>query len=249
MRMSDGVDLPELLKRLMAEARTNPKALALRAHLGPTAVHDILTGKSRNPTSRTLAALAEALGVDVGLLVGARSPAPAPLPPGCAENDVAPWTGLAAPASGGAGGSAGGNTAGASAGGVGLGADDNPLTPPRIAAALAPNAKRAFTYRLLRSMPAFALLSGDILVVDHGRAPRHGELVLVTFADHETGESNTVLKRLCAPWLLSGDLGGNDAPVALDSSGRAAIVGIVAASFRPTDADAARAEPAAPTPA
>lgn len=64
-------DLKENLDRLMKERGFTQKSLALAADLGDTAVRDILKGKSKNPTGKTLNALAATLGVDVAQLFGA----------------------------------------------------------------------------------------------------------------------------------------------------------------------------------
>jgi phage repressor protein C with HTH and peptisase S24 domain len=64
-------DLPTRLDRLMREAGYNPRSLARAAALGPTAVRDILEGRSASPRYATLGALAGVLGVGVEQLVGA----------------------------------------------------------------------------------------------------------------------------------------------------------------------------------
>jgi len=57
------------LKAHMARKGLNPKTLAERAKVGRSFVYDILNGKSTNPTSSKLAAVAEQLGVNVNYLV------------------------------------------------------------------------------------------------------------------------------------------------------------------------------------
>lgn len=57
------------IKAHMARKNLNPKTLAERANVGRSFVYDILNGKSTNPTSAKLAAIAEQLGVSVNYLV------------------------------------------------------------------------------------------------------------------------------------------------------------------------------------
>ncbi len=57
------------LRAHMARKGLNPKTLAERAKVGRSFVYDILNGKSTNPTSSKLAAIAEQLGVSVNYLV------------------------------------------------------------------------------------------------------------------------------------------------------------------------------------
>jgi transcriptional regulator with XRE-family HTH domain len=59
------------LKRLMAEARIGQKKLAQKAGLNDTYVRDILSGRSRNPGAGRLSKVAEALQVDVSVLLDA----------------------------------------------------------------------------------------------------------------------------------------------------------------------------------
>jgi transcriptional regulator with XRE-family HTH domain len=66
--------LAQTLKRLMDEAGTNPKRLSREANLNETYVRDIVAGRSKSPEARRLAALARALGVDVGILLQAAEP-------------------------------------------------------------------------------------------------------------------------------------------------------------------------------
>lgn len=57
------------LKRLMAAQGLNPHTLTAAAGTNPTAVYDILSGKSRSPKVETVAKLASALGTDVSTLI------------------------------------------------------------------------------------------------------------------------------------------------------------------------------------
>jgi transcriptional regulator with XRE-family HTH domain len=60
--------LSQRLERLMAARGISAKALSLKANVNETAVRDIMK-RTGNPTLRTLQSLADALGVDVAVLV------------------------------------------------------------------------------------------------------------------------------------------------------------------------------------
>ena len=62
------------LKAQMLRKGLNPKTLAERANVGRSFVYDILNGKSSNPTSSKLAAIAEQLGVSVQYLLNGIHP-------------------------------------------------------------------------------------------------------------------------------------------------------------------------------
>jgi transcriptional regulator with XRE-family HTH domain len=70
----------EVYRRMNAKGLTK-KALALRAGLGATYVHDLFRGKSRNPKGEQLARLADALGCSVSDLISH------PVPPGSPPKD------------------------------------------------------------------------------------------------------------------------------------------------------------------
>lgn len=57
------------LKTQMLRKGLNPKTLAARANVGRSFVYDILSGKSTNPTSAKISAIAEELGVSVQYLL------------------------------------------------------------------------------------------------------------------------------------------------------------------------------------
>lgn len=57
------------LKTAMLKKGLNPKTLAERSNVGRSFVYDILNGKSANPTSSKLTAIAEQLGVSVQYLL------------------------------------------------------------------------------------------------------------------------------------------------------------------------------------
>jgi SOS-response transcriptional repressor LexA len=54
----------------MKSRGTNASAVSREAHLGGTAVHDIVSGKNKNPSIPMMLAIARALHCDVGYLIG-----------------------------------------------------------------------------------------------------------------------------------------------------------------------------------
>lgn len=69
--MSD--DLRSRLRRLMADRRLSMKELSIAAGLGETAVRDIIE-RQQDPRTKTLARLAQVLGVTIGELVEGQQP-------------------------------------------------------------------------------------------------------------------------------------------------------------------------------
>jgi transcriptional regulator with XRE-family HTH domain len=67
--------LARLIREWCDEHKESPRALSFRAGLGEDGVRSILSGRSKVPTSRTLKALAKAMGVPVASL----SPEPGPI--------------------------------------------------------------------------------------------------------------------------------------------------------------------------
>jgi phage repressor protein C with HTH and peptisase S24 domain len=73
--------LAERLRSLIAERNTSDRALSVRAGLNPTAVRDIMQGRSISPRSDTLQKLAKALDVPLATLLGLDGIAQAGAPP------------------------------------------------------------------------------------------------------------------------------------------------------------------------
>jgi transcriptional regulator with XRE-family HTH domain len=61
------------LRTLMEARRLNPRSLSLKAGLNPTAVRDMLEGRTRFPRYDTVQALSKALGVTPSQLMGSAS--------------------------------------------------------------------------------------------------------------------------------------------------------------------------------
>lgn len=61
--------LVERLKEEMGRKGYNARKLAIAAKVGPSFVYDVLSGKSSNPTTQKLAAIADVLGINVSYLM------------------------------------------------------------------------------------------------------------------------------------------------------------------------------------
>ena len=74
------------------------------------------------------------------------------------------------------------------------------------------------TFSILQSLPAFALLAGDVLLCDMSRAPRPGEIAIVSVIDDQAGIALTTLRRFAPPFLLDGDFSAQP-PMRIDDPG------------------------------
>ena len=93
-----------------------------------------------------------------------------------------------------------------------------------------PMATTPATFKLTTSLPGFALMAGDVLVVDLARVPSPGDLALVTITDDETTESNTVVRRYLPPYLAAGEGANPISPMRMDQIGvtvRYPVVGVM----------------------
>lgn len=97
--------------------------------------------------------------------------------------------------------------------------------PPRIDLSLPSGAP----FLLRRDFPGFDLCRGDWLAVDLSRDPRPGDVVVVSFADEDTGEGTQELRRFLDPWLA--DHHGTAGLLRIDSP-NVAVMGPVVAVFR-----------------
>lgn len=70
--------LARQIQHRIDKLQTNPQAVSIKARLNPTAVRDILSGKSKNPKHSTVSSIAKALGCTAADLMGERTPAPRP---------------------------------------------------------------------------------------------------------------------------------------------------------------------------
>lgn len=96
---------------------------------------------------------------------------------------------------------------------------DPDATQPALRAIFGNAAATPATYQLGIDLPAFALVAGDILLVDLSRLPEPGELALVTHFDEDSASSKTTINRYFPPYLQSGDLNPTRPPVRVDQAG------------------------------
>lgn len=193
---------------LMLDKGTNESAVAKKAALGHTAVRDILTGKSNNPTQGTLIKIASALEVDVAELTGqpvAMIPTRTATPAGGLSEAAAPYA--FRPHS------------------VSQGSNQNPLN-----SIFGPALSNPATFRVSTHQLSFGYLPGDILIADISRLPSTGDICLVTVADDTRATSTTHLRRYLPPFLAAGDPADPDQLLRVDSPGvtvRYPVVGMI----------------------
>lgn len=86
------------------------------------------------------------------------------------------------------------------------------------------------TYQLRRDFAGFALLRGDVLLIDMGAAPGQGDIVLATVSDPEADRHATVVRRYLEGWLIDESI--STAPMQISDDQRVGIVGVVRGSLR-----------------
>jgi hypothetical protein len=102
-----------------------------------------------------------------------------------------------------------------------------------VARALAPHIRALQIFTLTRSFGSLGLLAGDQLAVELQHDPRPGDIVLVNFDEHGTGNPITLVRRYFPPFLASTD--ASDPHPALQIDGhRVGIMATVEASWRTT---------------
>lgn len=143
----------------------------------------IRENRSTMPRYDKLTRVAQALGVDVGWLINGTSDPQ--LQPGMAEGEATPW----------------------------VPPDGFLADPSGVARALTRTAARPSAFRVTTDLPAFGLLSGDVLIVDQKRLPAAGDLAI---GNAETeGGFTTVIGRYFPPNLVT---------AAAIATGRVAVV-------------------------
>jgi transcriptional regulator with XRE-family HTH domain len=95
---------------------------------------------------------------------------------------------------------------------------------------VAPNARHPAAFLVVRPEPAFALLAGDVVIVDLNGTAHDDDIVLITRISDD-GSAVTHFRRLITPWLISGDVRTASDKVD-DPTGQVAIMGIVAGVLR-----------------
>lgn len=74
----------------------------------------------------------------------------------------------------------------------------------QLAEALAPSLRQRMIYRAARNYGAYAILEGDLLVIDPtGAMPRPGAIAIVTLADPETGAASSVLRQAAGETFIA----------------------------------------------
>lgn len=196
------------ISTLMLDKGTNETALAKKASLGHTAVRDILSGKSNNPTHGTLAKIATALEVDVAALTGqkiAMIPVLAAKDKGGMSESAAPYVFRPHP--------------------VAQGSNQNPLN-----SIFGTDLTNPATFRVNTHQISFGYLPGDILVADISRLPAVGDICIVSVFDDSNASSVTHLRRYLPPFLAAGDPADPNQLLRVDSPGvtvRHPIVGMI----------------------
>lgn len=199
--------LAERLKDLRTRIGLSQTALSLEAGLSKNVVQLIESGETKSPSVANAQALAKRLGVSIGYLTeGEARNEPAP---GFAESSVRSWE---LPRHQGQ-------------------RPDLIDSTQRLIRTLAPAARTPSTFRLGRSHPSFALLDGDILIIDQGTKPATGDLVVAQVVDFQTGTGATGLRRYFPPYLLPDSVSASDEVLLADGQ-RTSVMGPVVASFR-----------------
>lgn len=99
---------------------------------------------------------------------------------------------------------------------------------------LAGNALAPSCLELADPAPGFALMAGDVVIIDSARTPQDGDIAAVRIVEPDSGDhARTVLVRIAGQWLVSGQIGGAPALSRL-APDTMSLAGPVVASFRPT---------------
>lgn len=100
---------------------------------------------------------------------------------------------------------------------------EQPVEPgasyPALRALFGPEAMTPATYRINSDLPAFALVTGDVVVIDQSRLPIAGELALIRVIDEEHATAATLICRYLPPFLQSGEQNPNNPPLRVDQPG------------------------------
>lgn len=95
---------------------------------------------------------------------------------------------------------------------------------------VAPGARHPSPFRVMRNEPGFALLVGDIVIVDLNKPAKDNDIVLVTRVV-DAGSAVTEFRRLITPWLVGGDATTPSERVD-DATLQIAIIGTLAGVLR-----------------
>ena len=208
-----GNDMESIADRIRDVRRKQGRSaldVSLAAGVSKNTVWELERDPSRSPSVANLRAIAKALGVsEVWLMNGERSNSERA---GFHESDAAPWT--PPPAKG--------------------TRPDQAVDTRVLFKMLAPTARSPATFKLAHSLPDFALMSNDILIVDMNSRAEDGDLVLATATDMQNATQTSIVRRLFKPYLISARLDEAN-PVLLADGSVVQIRGKVCASFRSPD--------------
>jgi hypothetical protein len=204
------MDLAAILRRIdqrIAALKTTDRAVSLRATNSADTIRNwrrrVAEGDGGGASTRTLTKVADALEVSPQWLINGTPTSAA----GFAEAEVLPW-----------------------AGGDDSSESEGPTAS--IVALLAPRARQPALYQLAKPAPLFALLAGDVIIIDLGRAPQDGDLALVRHTDPATGDDavSTIMQKI-GDFLVQSPAAGPGSMMRHDSN-YVSIAGPVVASFR-----------------
>lgn len=192
------------LASILSQKGMTQSALADQIGVKKGFMSEIISGK-KSPSFETLIAIAAALGVSIGELFG-ETPKAAPLSIGFHEGQAVPfaWRPTA----------------------------DSHDTSSEIAA-LKHGIRRPETYKVTSPVPWLALLPGDILIVDLGRSPKDGEIILVGLSNEDGFDTRTVLARFRDGLALMPDPLVQEPVLTLGTDPRAAWRATVRSIIRP----------------
>lgn len=193
------------IHELRERAGMSARDLSIRAGLSAGTVHDIERHPEKSPRVDTVKRIADTLGVSPSYLIEGRIDNMT----GLSEGDAAPWT---PPAPSGQ-------------------RPDLAELQRRIGDVLAPAARHAANYSIAKTMPGFALVSGDVAVIDLKANATQGDLVIATVADLQSGTAQTVVRRYLPPYLISADDASGADTLVVDNH-RTSVMGPVVAVFR-----------------
>jgi transcriptional regulator with XRE-family HTH domain len=201
------MSLGERIRLTREKAGKSAREVSIAAGLSPGTVQAIESNPNKSPRLENVQSIAEVLGVSLSFL--AEGKVSNSRVDGFNESDAEPF--IPRPPAG----------------------QRPDLVDPhrQLPQILAPSGRQLATFRLRSSMPGFALMPGDVLVVDFKTPAKAGDLVLANVADLALGSASTVLRRFLPPYLVANDATSDSVPLVVDNH-RTSIVGRVAASFR-----------------
>lgn len=199
--------LADRLKDVREKTGKSARAVSIAAGLSPNTVAEIEANPDRSPRLEHVQKIARVLGVSLAYLAeGQHQNTPSH---GMSESEAEPWRPRTVTGE----------------------RPDLADFLRRIAQVLAPDARSPTTFALRQAMPGFALMKGDVLVVDLKAPAQSGDLVLANVADLATGTGTTVVRRLMPPYLIANDPETDQGTLVVDNA-RTTIMGKIVAALR-----------------